>query len=133
VGTNPDGFVDRELVVVRLDDAQGKPYAVLVNFQCHGTVLTYENKLISPDWIGMARKTIERAMPGVTALYLQGAAGNQGPLEGGTGDIAVAHRLARFWDTRRPPSPCGPTPCGARRWWKAISNRPRSPPWSAGA
>jgi hypothetical protein len=32
-------------------------------------------------------------MPGVTALYLQGAAGNQGPMEGGTGDIQVAHRL----------------------------------------
>jgi hypothetical protein len=93
VGTNPEGFVDRELVVIRLDDAQGKPYAVLVNFQCHGTVLTYENKTISPDWIGMARKMVERAMPGVTALYLQGAAGNQGPIEGGTGDIEVAHRL----------------------------------------
>jgi hypothetical protein len=93
VGTNPDGFVDRDLVVVRIDDAQGKPYAVLVNFQCHGTVLTYENKLISPDWIGMVRKTIESAIPGVTALYLQGAAGNQGPMEGGTGDVRVAHRL----------------------------------------
>jgi hypothetical protein len=93
VGTNPDGFVDRDLLVVRIDDAQGEPYAVLVNYQCHGTVLTYENKLISPDWVGMVRKTVERAMPGATALYLQGAAGNQGPMEGGTGDIQVAHRL----------------------------------------
>jgi hypothetical protein len=93
VGLNPDGFVDRELVVIRIDDAQGKPYAVLVNFQCHGTVLTYENKLISPDWIGKVRSTIEQAMPGATALFFQGAAGNQGPIEGGTGDISVAHRL----------------------------------------
>jgi hypothetical protein len=93
VGTNPDGFVDRELVVMRIDDAEGKPYAILVNFQCHGTVLTFENKLISPDWIGMVRKTIEQAFPGAMALYLQGAAGNQGPIEGGTGDVRVAHRL----------------------------------------
>jgi hypothetical protein len=93
VGTNPDGFVDRELVVLRIDDAEGRPYAILVNFQCHGTVLTFENKLISPDWIGMVRKTIEQAFPGALALYLQGAAGNQGPLEGGTGDVRVAHRL----------------------------------------
>ncbi|MBI3679610.1 MAG: neutral/alkaline non-lysosomal ceramidase N-terminal domain-containing protein [Acidobacteria bacterium] len=93
VGVNADGFVDRELVVMRIDDAHGRPYAVVVNYQCHGTVLTYENKFISPDWIGMVRKTIEQAMPGVTALYFQGAAGNQGPMEGGTGDLSVAHRL----------------------------------------
>ena len=93
VGTNPDGFVDQDLIVFRLDDASGKPYAVMVNFQCHGTTLTFENKVISPDWIGMVRKTVEQAMPGAMALYFQGAAGNQGPIEGGTGDVSVAHRL----------------------------------------
>ena len=93
VGTNPEGFVDRELVVMRIDDAQGKAYAILVNFQCHGTVLTYENKVISPDFIGMVRRTVEQAFPGALALYLQGAAGNQGPIEGGTGDLQIAHRL----------------------------------------
>lgn len=89
VGTNPDGFVDRELLVMRIDDALGNPYAILVNFQCHGTVLTFENKVISPDWIGMVRKRIEQAFPGAMALYLQGAAGNQGPVEGGTGDYIL--------------------------------------------
>jgi neutral ceramidase len=93
VGLNPDGFVDRELIVFRIDDAQGHPYAVLANFQCHGTVLAYENKKISPDWIGMTRKVIEEALPGATALFFQGAAGNQGPIEGFTGDLSVAHRL----------------------------------------
>jgi hypothetical protein len=93
VGTNPDGFVDQDLIVFRIDDANGKPYAVLVNFQCHGTTLTFENKVISPDWVGMVRKVVEQAMPGALSLYFQGAAGNQGPIEGGTGDVTVAHRL----------------------------------------
>jgi hypothetical protein len=93
VGIRPDGYVDRDLVVMRIDDAAGKPYAVVVNFQCHGTVLTYENKVVSPDWIGMTRKTVERNFPGALCLYFQGAAGNQGPIEGGTGDVSVAHRL----------------------------------------
>jgi hypothetical protein len=93
VGRNPEGFVDRELVVVRIDDAHGKPLAALVNFQCHGTVLAYENKLLSPDWIGMTRKVVEDALPGAKCLYFQGAAGNQGPIEGFTGDVEVAHRL----------------------------------------
>lgn len=96
VGTNPDGYVDRDLIVARIDNAKGQPMAVIVNFQCHGTVLTFENKFISPDWIGMVRKTIEQSMPGALALYFQGAAGNQGPVEGGTGDLSVAHRLGRI-------------------------------------
>src|SRR5690606_20845909 len=93
VGRNQDGFVDRELVVFRIDDAQGRPYAILVNYPTHGTVLAYENRYISPDWPGMTRKAIEDALPGATALFFQGAAGNQGPTEGFTGDLAVAHRL----------------------------------------
>ena len=96
VGRNPDEFVDRELVVARIDDAAGKPLAVLVNFQCHGTVLAFENKLITPDWIGMMRRTVEQALPGARCLFFQGAAGNQGPVEGFTGDLQVAHRLGRI-------------------------------------
>lgn len=138
VGTNPDGYVDRELVVIRIDDADGNPYAVLVNFQCHGTVLTFENKLISPDWIGMVRKTIEQAFPGALALYLQGAAGNQGPVEGGTGDVRVAHRLGsalglqaaalamQIETTRREPRMEGyveSTAFAARQPWRVIGPR----------
>jgi neutral ceramidase len=138
VGTNPDGFVDRELVVMRIDDADGKPYAILVNFQCHGTVLTFENKMISPDWIGMVRKTIEEAFPGALALYLQGAAGNQGPIEGGTGDLRVAHRLGsilglqaaalamQIETTRREPVMEGyveSTAFAARQPWRVLGPR----------
>lgn len=93
VGRNPQGFVDRELIVFRIDDANGKPIAVLANFPCHGTVLAYENKRISPDWIGMVRRVVEDAMPTAKCLFFQGAAGNQGPIEGFTGDLGVAHRL----------------------------------------
>ncbi len=93
VGRNPSGFVDRDLIVFRIDGADGKPLAVLANFPCHGTVLAYENKKISADWIGMVRQVVEAAMPTAKCLFFQGAAGNQGPIEGFTGDLAVAHRL----------------------------------------
>ena len=93
VGRNPEAFVDRELVVARIDDAEGKPYAVLVNYQCHGTVLGHENKLISLDWIGMMRQVVEQALVPAKCLFFQGAAGNQGPVEGFSGDLSVAHRL----------------------------------------
>jgi hypothetical protein len=44
----------------------------------------------------MARKTIEQAFPGALSLFFQGATGDLGPIEGGTGDLAVAHRLGRI-------------------------------------
>jgi hypothetical protein len=93
VGRNPEGFIDRELVVFRIDGMDGQPIAVLANFQCHGTVLAYENKYASPDWPGMTRKVVEQAFPGALCLFFQGAAGNQGPIEGFTGDLSVPHRL----------------------------------------
>ena len=93
VGRNPEGFVDQELIVIRIDGKDGKPYAILANFQCHGTVLGYENKFVSPDWIGMTRKVVEQSFPGALCFFFQGAAGNQGPIEGFTGDLRVAHRL----------------------------------------
>jgi hypothetical protein len=93
VGRNPEGFVDRDLAVVRVDDARGKPLAIIVNYACHGTVMGFENNVISPDWIGPMRNVVERALPGARCLFFQGAAGNQGPVEGFTGDLSVAHRL----------------------------------------
>ncbi len=96
VGRNPEGLVDRDLIVARIDNAAGNPLAVIVNFQCHGTVLAWDNKTISPDWPGMMRKEVERAMPGSKCLFFQGAAGNQGPVEGFTGDLGVPHRLGRI-------------------------------------
>ena len=96
VGRNPAGFVDRDLIVFRIDDAEGNPLAILANYPCHGTVLAYENKFISPDFAGTLRKTVEDAMPGALCLFFQGAAGNQGPMEGFTGDLGVAHRLGRI-------------------------------------
>ncbi len=96
VGRNPQGYVDRELVVFRIDNAKGEPLAILANYPCHGTVLAYENKFISPDWVGMTRQTVEQALPGALCLFFQGAAGNQGPVEGFSGDLSVAHRLGRI-------------------------------------
>ncbi len=96
VGLNFDGFTDRDLPVIRIDDARGNPYAILVNFQAHGTVLAYENQVLSADWPGSMRNTVEQNLPGATCFFFQGATGNQGPIEGFTGDLEVAHRLGKI-------------------------------------
>jgi hypothetical protein len=73
---NPDGFSDHEVGVIRIDDDTGAPIAILVNFAAHPTILAWDNRLISPDYPGTIRKTVESLM-GATCLFFQGAAGNQ--------------------------------------------------------
>ena len=68
--------VDRRLGVLRLDDLDGKPIAILVNFTAHPT--TREAALLkwSPDYPAALRATVEKEMGGLCA-FLQGASGDQ--------------------------------------------------------
>ncbi len=91
-GRNWDGVVDHSVNVVGLDDEDGAPVATILNFQCHPTVLGPANRLLSPDYPGHARATVERNIGGL-CLFMQGAAGNQGPVDGFSGDVEVARKL----------------------------------------
>ncbi len=76
LGPNPDGFTDHAVGVVRIDDLNGEPIAVIVHFSAHPTILAWENRLISTDYPGTVRRTVE-SMMNTTCLFLQGATGNQ--------------------------------------------------------
>ena len=76
---NPSGFSDHEVGVIRIDALDGRPVAILVNFAAHPTILAWDNRLISPDYPGTLRRTVE-SVTGGTCLVLQGAAGNQNTL-----------------------------------------------------
>lgn len=85
LGWNPDGFIDDEVPVVRIDAAGGhparpQPIATLVAFGCHPVVVGPEVHLVSPDYLGPLRRWLDRVRGGVTVV-LQGAAGNVLPLE----------------------------------------------------
>ncbi|HXG68786.1 MAG TPA: neutral/alkaline non-lysosomal ceramidase N-terminal domain-containing protein [Blastocatellia bacterium] len=67
---------DRELAVMRFDDLTGKPLAVLVNFAAHPTMIESMTLKFSADFVGAMRDTIEKET-GATALFMQGAAGDQ--------------------------------------------------------
>jgi hypothetical protein len=92
VGCNPNGFCDREVGVLRIDTLSGEPLACIVNYACHPTVLGPGNKLISPDYPGSTRQIVEQ-VTGATCFFLQGAAGNVGPVETFVAEAAVARRL----------------------------------------
>jgi hypothetical protein len=76
LGPNPDGYSDHEVGVVRIDDLKGRPLAVIVHFSAHPTILAWENRLISTDYPGTLRRTVE-SMMNSPCLFLQGSTGNQ--------------------------------------------------------
>jgi hypothetical protein len=93
-GFNPTGPADDTVLVARVTGSDGKMLASAVNYACHPTTLAWDNTLISPDYIGALRETVERET-GAPCLFLQGASGELGPVEGFVGDPAVADRNGR--------------------------------------
>jgi hypothetical protein len=91
-GRNWGGFADREVKVVRIDDLDERPLAVIVHYGCHPTIMGPPNRLITPDYPGMVRQIVEGAT-GATSLFLQGAAGNVHAVVDFVGDVAVYRRL----------------------------------------
>jgi len=72
MGPAPDGPVDRDVPVLRVDDLEGRPRAVVFGCACHNVTLDDRNLLISADYAGYARRRIESALPGVTSVFLAG-------------------------------------------------------------
>ena len=93
-GYNPDTPADDTVLVARVTGDAGKPRATLFNYACHPTTLAWQNRLLSPDFIGAAREVLEDAF-GVPALFLQGASGDLAPRDDYVGDTAVADRNGR--------------------------------------
>jgi hypothetical protein len=71
----PDAPVDRELLVLRVEDLSGKPIAHAVNFAAHPTMLPAGLMRFSADFPGAMAKHVE-AETGAPCLFLQSAAGD---------------------------------------------------------
>ncbi|HWC76825.1 MAG TPA: neutral/alkaline non-lysosomal ceramidase N-terminal domain-containing protein [Blastocatellia bacterium] len=72
---------DRDLAVMRLDDMSGKPIAILMNFTAHPTMINAMILKFSADFVGAMKQTVEKELGG-TAIFMQGAAGDQSTNEG---------------------------------------------------
>ena len=78
-------FVDNELSVWRVDQENGKPLAIVMNFACHPVVLSHENRSISADYPGEVRCALQEEFH-VPVLFLTGAAGDINPIHRGETD-----------------------------------------------
>ena len=92
LGVNPDGICDHEVLVVKLDLLDGTALATLVNFACHATIMGPANRLITPDFPGAMKRVFEKAVGG-KCFFLQGSAGDQGPVQGFIKDTSVYRNL----------------------------------------
>jgi neutral ceramidase len=76
----PFGPVDPEVGVIRIEDLQGRPRVILMNYACHADVVCF-NYAISADYPGVAARKVEEAFGNsVNCLFVQGAGGNVEPL-----------------------------------------------------
>jgi hypothetical protein len=93
-GFNPDQPADDTLIVARVIATDGSPRATIVNYACHPTTLAWDNTLISPDYVGALRETVQSGFK-APCVFFQGACGELAPKEGYVGDTAIADRNGR--------------------------------------
>jgi neutral/alkaline ceramidase-like enzyme len=79
IGLNPDGPVDRQFNLIRLDRPDGSLIALIANYAMHGTVMNGQNLKVSGDGPGVVSAYLEQKLGG-TVLYVNGAAGNIAPI-----------------------------------------------------
>lgn len=89
---NPDGPVDHDVPVLRVDSPDGKLRAVVFGYACHNTTLSFYE--FCGDYAGFAQLYLEEAHPEVTALFIEGCGGDQNPYPRGTLDLAQQHGRA---------------------------------------
>lgn len=78
IGNNPDGPVDSSVQIVQIKTASDTILATVVNYACHPVVMGPLNRLVSADWVGAMRQTVEGALAGL-CLFIQGATADVNP------------------------------------------------------
>ena len=94
LGLNPDGPVDRQVNLIRVQRSDGTPLALVVNYAMHGTVMSGQNLKISGDAPSVVAAYLEEKLGG-TVLYVNGAAGNIAPIYSVYADASSGH-LSEF-------------------------------------
>jgi len=77
IAPNPDGPVDHDVPVLRVEGTEGKLRAVLFGYACHCTTLSFYE--FCGDYAGFAQQYIEQRHPGATAMFVAGCGGDQNP------------------------------------------------------
>ena len=77
ISPNPDGPVDHDVPILRIDDPEGHMRAVVFGYACHATTLS--GLQYCGDYPGFAQEYLEQLYPGATAFFFAGCGGDQNP------------------------------------------------------
>jgi neutral ceramidase len=91
IGVNPDGVVDREVPVLRIESPDGDLRGIVFGYACHNTTLTGEFYLYSGDYSGFAQDEIEKSHPGAIALFVTGCGADINPNPRSKLELAQKH------------------------------------------
>jgi neutral ceramidase len=97
----PYGPVDPEVVLLRVEDAEGGAKALLVHYAAHAVVLGPTSCKYSADYPGVVQSAVEKELAGTQVMFVQGGAGDINPLfQGRSGreedDFAVMEKMGRL-------------------------------------
>jgi len=90
LGVDPDGPVDRQIGLLRLERLDGTLIALVANYPIHATVLGARNCLISGDVAGIVSQYVENKS-GAPMLFVNGAEGNVAPVYSVRPNFASSH------------------------------------------
>jgi neutral ceramidase len=98
LGFNSDGPRDESVAVLRVDDLNGEPLAIVFGYGAHPVTMGPLSKRLSPDFVGSARQLIENDCQ-CLSIFLQCGGGNMLPITGIGGDEDNSdemHRVGRM-------------------------------------
>ncbi len=84
IGVNPNGPVDPDVPVLRVESPSGGLRAVVFGYACHNTTLGGTIYQFHGDYAGFAQDALEKDHPEATALFIMGCGGDINPNPRGT-------------------------------------------------
>lgn len=91
IGVNPSGPSDHTVPVLKIAAPDGSLRAIVFGYACHNTTLVADFYRVSGDYAGFAQLALEKAHPGVTAVFVQLCGADQNPNPRGTVELAQKH------------------------------------------
>jgi neutral/alkaline ceramidase-like enzyme len=91
IGVNPDGVVDNDVPVLRIESPAGTLRGIVFGYACHNTTLTGEFYLYCGDYTGFAQETLEKSHPGAISLFVAGCGADINPAPRGKLEQAQEH------------------------------------------
>ena len=89
---NPDGPVDHEVPVLRIENSEGSLKTILFGYACHATTLSFQKWC--GDYPGFAQQYLEESHPGVIAMFINGCSADQNPYPRRRLELAEQHGRA---------------------------------------